>query len=388
MNQFLSKIQSLVTNIRERKSTIPSLYGKRVWGWVCSCGVLFLTSCIGGDEEFKECVQPFQVVYRTQLITNEDVELVTMLHDTPQEEELARRLKAELADMFTFENTVDRVVETKMPDLQLCFYKSDAEQPEVTYHLIDNVGAAEQTFPTELDVMLPYWHAALCGVEANKRYNGPVSGISHFGQEYATTLSLYQPEASIAYSHRHGIYTGRVQIPAHGQDGIYYCDLYQANSAVAAVIDPGEVEFDAINAYIARTADRFDVQDSLFYCTNTNLQILCNRLEETGCSLICLWGACLPCVSGLARAEIDKEGEGSFDFIIEMRQEDAANNRTLVSRATCHVKDPLLAAELKILKFRLRKGQDGPEVECVNADVAISVDLQWHQGLGFDTIPL
>lgn len=357
-------------------------------------------SCLGGAEEFTECVQPFEVIYRTQLITNEDVELVTTLCDTPLEEELAVKLKAELVDLFTFENTVDRVLETKMPDLQLCFYKNDSEQPEITYHLIDNVGSAEQKFPTELDVMLPYWHAALCGVEANKKFNGPVSGLSHFGQEHATTLSLYQPEASLAYSHRHSIYTGRVQIPSHGQDRVYYCNLYQVNSAVAAVIDPGEVTFDSISAYIARTADRFDVQDSIFYRNNTNLKIQCNRMADTGSNLICLWGACLPCPTEVAednevtpnalktRADIDKEGEGKFDFVIEIEQKDKQHDRTLVSRAICHVKDPLLAAELKVLKFRLKKGQDGPEVECVNADVAISVDIQWHQGLDFEDIPL
>lgn len=341
-------------------------------------------SCLGGQDEFKDCVQPFEVIYRTQLITNEDVELAKTLHDNPKEEILAGKLKSELVDLFTFEGTTNKVIKTKMPDLQLCFYKDEAEKPEITYHLIDNVGASEQRFPTELDVMLPYWHAALCGVEANKQFNGPVSGISHFGQERATTLSLYQPEASMAYSHRHGIYTGRVQIPAHGQSNTYYCDLYQVNSAVAAVIDPGQVTFDEITAYISRTADRFDVQDSVFYRNNTNLQILCNRMEDTGSDLICLWGASLPCPTA-TRAEIDHDGEGAFDFIIEIRTKDEKNDRTMVYRATCHVKDELKAAELKVLKFRLKPG---PEVESVDANVGISVDIEWHGGLNFDDVPL
>lgn len=345
----------------------------------------FLSSCLGGQDEFTDCVQPFQVIYRTQLITNEDVELVNTLHDTPKEEQLVPLLKDELANIFTFEPTTDKVVKTNMADLQLCFYKDVADKPEITYHLIDNVGANEQRFPTELDVMLPYWHAALCGIEKNKQFNGPVSGLSHFGQEHATTLSLYQPEATIAYSHRSGIYTGRVQIPAHGQAHTYYCNLYQVNSAVAAVIDPGQVTFDEITAYIARTADRFDVQDSMFYRNNESLQVLCNRMKETGSDLICLWGACMPCPTATTRAEIDHDGEGAFDFIIEIQQKDVPNNRTMVYRATCHVKDELRAAELKVLKFRLKPG---PEVESVDATVGISVDVEWHAGLNFDDVPL
>lgn len=336
-------------------------------------------------------MQPFDVVYRTRLVTNEDVELLTMLHDTPLEEELASRLKTELADIFTFEATTDTVLSTKIPDLQLCFYKNVAEQPEVTYHLIDNVNAEEKKFPTELDVMLPYWHAAICGVESNKQYNGPVSALSHFGQEYATTLSLYQPEATVAYSHRHSVYTGRVKIPAHGQENIYYCNLYQVNSAVAGVIDPNDVVYDDIKAYIGRTSDRFDVQDSVFYRSNKDLKVLCNRMKNTGSRLECLWGACLPTPtesvadSTKTRATIEDEAEGKFDYIIEITQRQP-DGRVKVASATCHVKEPLLAAELKVLKFRLKNGPDGPDVECINAEVAISVDVKWHEGLNFDEV--
>lgn len=345
--------------------------------------LLLTTSCLGGEDEFTDCVQPFNIIYRTQLITNEDAEIQKTLHDTPEEEILAPRLKDELVSIFTLEPTTDAVVKTTMADLQLCFYKDKDNKPEILNHLIENVGAPEKKFPSSLDVMQPYWHAALCGIEKNKQYNGPVSGISNFGQEHAATLSLYQPEATIAYSHRNGIYTGRIQIPAHGQKRTYYCNLYQVNSAVAAVIDPGEVKFDEISAYIARTADRFDVQDSMFYRNNMNLHTLCNRMEETGSQLICLWGACMPCPTILTATENTEEG--FYDFIIEIKTKDIPNNRTMVYRATCHVKEPLLAAQLKVLKFRLKPG---PEVESVDANVGISVDLEWHAGLNFDDIPL
>lgn len=349
-----------------------------------------LSCCI--FEDLDECVQPYQIIYRTQLITNEDIELLTQLHDTPLEDQLAVRLKSELQDLFTFEETTDRVVETLMPDLQLCFYKDstsgDYTQPEITYYLIDSVGKSSEEITSDLQVMLPYWHAALCGVEANRRHNGPVAGLSHFGQEHATTLALYQPEAAVAYSHNHSVYTGRVHIPQGEKDNIYYCNLYQVNSAVAAVIDPDMIRYDSIVAYIAGVADRFDVQDSLFTRSNPNLRILCNRMADTGSELECLWGACLPCATPtphrapISRAEAEDSG---FDFIIEVHRYDALNDRTMVLRSTCHVTQPLLAAELRVLKFRLK---DDGRAECVNADVAVSVDLEWHSGLGFDDITL
>ncbi|MCQ2335161.1 MAG: hypothetical protein MJZ89_04895 [Paludibacteraceae bacterium] len=354
-----------------------------------------LNSCI--FEDLAECVQPYQIIYRTQLITNEDIELLTQLHETPLEEELAVRLKDELKDLFTFEETTDRVVETVMPDLQLCFYKDstadDFTQPEITYYLIDSVGKSSEEITSDLQIMLPYWHAALCGVEANRRYNGPVSGLSHFGREHATTLALYQPEAAVAYSHNHSVYTGRVHIPTNMEERTYYCNMYQVNSAVAAVIDPDMVTYDSIVAYIAGVADRFDVQDSLFTRNNEGLRILCNRLENTGSKLECLWGACLPCATPVTLAPtpapasraLAEDKEDGFDFIIEVHRYDVLNNRTMVLRSTCHVAKPLLAAELRVLKFRL-KGEG--QAECVNAEVTVSVDLEWHSGLGFDDITL
>ncbi len=319
-------------------------------------GETSLTACI--DENLENCDHDYRITYTVRLHANVETELNTDM-DTPVEELLAGRLRMALADIFS----------DYARDIDLGFYTSDAA---LSHHEQHTINANQASF-TLFIPMRDYMHLALANVA-----NEPL--VSKEGGERVEELSIrQQPTNGVIDSHRIGLFSARRPIQLGDRDQTFHVPLYMQNCAVALVVDPGTVAVQNIRSEMSELADGFHVRDSLYTFT-THPIVRMTRLEDTGSSLLCTYGVGFPSrdvpflvEAAQTRAQASSERVGSY-WTLRLYVTLSSGN---TDAYTLYVREPLRAGELKIIKLRLRPGGG---IEVVNAEVGVSVQLNWNAG--------
>ena len=314
----------------------------------------FSGSCI--NEDLSDCGLEYEVSYEVKLETNIQTELETNL-ETLAEKELGKQLVKALSNVFT----------KKVKDFDLRFYAADSSLSHQEKYVFN---PPRDNFTKTL--YLPakdYQHIAMANNEGEKN-------IMLAQDEKAHTMAWMQQVSSTGMldSYEHGLFSGRLKMEVKDVSETFYVKVYMQNSAAALIIDPGTTEVKGIQGSLDHLANGFLLRDSV-YVFHDDTSIRAIDLQNTGSNLRCLYGVGFPSRDhNISRATVDDEED---DCIWQIRvQVTLADGKVVPS--ILHVKSPLKAGKLKIIKVKL--DDKGNIVPVNSSEVGASADLEWKPG--------
>lgn len=338
---------------------------RRGWqGLACACAIATLSSCI--DENLEDCGHDYRIEYTLRLVTNLETELNTELETVP-ERALAQELRDALKDVFS----------DHAKEVDLGFYTDDKRLSSHEQHTIN---ANQASFTIFLPVK-NYMHLALANVHSE-----PL--VSKEGGEAVDQLFLRQlPTDGHIDSHRIGLFTARQPMRVLDQSQTFHVPLYMQNCAAALVVAPGEVAVQSIRSEMTDLADGFHVRDSVYTFT-TNPVLRMTSLRKSAGGLFCTYGVGFPSrdvpfttaaltAAKSSRATTGLERIGGY-WTIRLYVTLADGK---INEYTLYVRERLMAGNLKIVKLRLLPNG---QLEVVNAEVGVSVQLDWKEGGSYE----
>lgn len=319
-----------------------------------ACLAIALSSCDAINDDLSDCGKDVELTYRMQLITNMHHEIDSVLGE-PQDKPVADALRQTMSLYFNDQGH----------DLDLSFYDR-TEGTRTDQHAADMNGATQASYTIYLQ-QADYRHTAV----ANLRQNGIASWA---GAETMAKAMLANTTADTIGPHQTGIFTGRHTFSVTNSDqklsGLV--DLYMANDAAAVVIDTTGVQVKGITAYLEGLANAFSTADSIYHYDRRQT-IRTERLAVSQGSEVCYYGMGFPSPETPTRAD---EAPYYWRMLVYVTMVDGTVTENVLT-----IGKPLRAGQLKIIKLRLK--EDG-EVTSVDAEVGVSVTLDWKEGPHFE----
>lgn len=306
---------------------------------------LTLVSCI--DEDLSRCGRNYCIDYTVRMKTNMQAEISSELA-TAEEYTVGERLKQALGDVFS---GVAR-------DLDLSFF-SDGKLAHHEFHTI-NASAASFTIYLNAD---DYMHLAL----ANEQNEPAVTTTGHDSEQM---MNIANAQTDTVDSHSMGLFTARMPMKVENLDKVYEVDLYMQNNVAALVIDRNGLQPEELYGYVTGLATDFSVKDSVYnFARNAVTRTM--KFDEGNYS--CLYTTGFPSRSDISAVPNPEKGIWQFYVYAKIGGK--------YTETRLSVKDPIKAADLKIIKAKL----NGDGSVTVNApDVGVSVTLDWKPGGNHD----
>lgn len=184
-------------------------------------------------------------------------------------------------------------------------------------------------------------------------------------------------------SHRIGLFSARLPMHVPDYKQTFVVPLYMQNCGAALVVDPGNVPVRSIRSEMTDLADGFQVRDSLYtFATNPILKM--TALSQTTDGLYCTYGVGFPSRDVPFESNLPVQGKSTRAIATSERVGSYWTMRLYVTLAdgkvneyNLYVRERLKAAEFKIIKLRLLPSG---QLEVVNAEVGVSVQLDWREG--------
>ena len=350
---------------------------------VLCCGLFLFAlipcSCSMIDEDQSDCEES-KVEYELELITNISTEIETQLEtettlSTEADLELAQMLRDYLSGIFTdFAHDVD-----------LSFYDTVGDSLRLQHdeHIMD---ANQASYTLNLP-MHQYMHLATANILDNQL-------VSLENDERCHRSELQQLRRDTIESHETGVFTARQAMAVlEGVDQSFNVHLYMANCASVLVVYPQGHDTSGMRVYSTGFATDFSICDSLYRHPET-LPIVRTaelRIEDDAAdSPVAFCSVTFPSREpNTTRTVIETEDpfiaqsdeESLWEFRVYVPEPDAARTRdddVSVTETVLHVKKPLRAGQLKIIKVWLN---DDGSLSTDAPEVGTSVTLDWKPGL-------
>ena len=327
-------------------------------GMACLTAAIAKTSCNGIDDDLSDCGADVELTYRMRLITNMETEIDSVLSEAG-DQPVANQLRQTMRQYFNDQGH----------DLDLSFYNLMDGMRLKQFDQNMN-GQTQATYTIYLE-QADYRHTAV----ANFRQNGIAQWLS---PETLRLAALQNSRTDTIDSHQTGIFTGRHAFKVESDDKLSgLVDLYMANSAAAVVIDTLGSSVRGMKAFIEGLSNGFLTADSTY--TFSQQQVVRTQLlPVTAGTEVCYYGMGFPSSeTPYTRVTPSEAKEGSFwSMVLLVQMPDGS-----VTRNDLYIHEPLRAANLKIIKLKLK---DDGSVETVDVEVSVSVQLNWEDGLHFE----
>ena len=319
---------------------------------LAAAAALALTGCI--NEDLSKCGADVALRYDLRLSLDLRTELQTEL-TTAAEQQLAARLEERLAGVFT----------NQARDIDLSFF--DRDDKSLYRHDRYTVNAGQASFTLYVEPRA-YEHAALANT-------ADMGNLQYAAADRFATLRVQQAEADTVDSQTTGIFsaTAEMEVSA-GQSQQFSLSLGMQNSAAILVLQPtAGAQPAALAAYVRDMATGYTPSDSTFTGYDRSPVVRTLRTDEAG--LIAFHAVCFPSADGpetRGNGDVSTSGEGLWRMEVYATLADGST-----TRSTLHVKTPLPAGRLKVIKARLN---DNGQVVTSDQSVGVSVELDWKPG--------
>lgn len=330
---------------------------------LCACCAMGLvpamTACNGIDDDLSDCGKDVDLLYRMRLITNMETEIDSVLCEAG-DQPVANALRQTMRQYFN----------DKGHDLDLSFYDRLNDGTRLLQQSKDMGGATQASYTIYLE-QADYRHTAV----ANLAGNGVAEWLS---PEWMSRSKIQNQQNDTIDSHRTGFFTGRHNVLV-GKDGdrlTGIVDMYMANDAAAVVIDTTGVKCNGMKAYIEGLGNGFQPADSL-YSHGKPQVVRTLLLPVSEGKEVCYYGMGFPSPDTATRVTPSDVKVGSYwSMTLLVWMPDGT-----ITRNDLYVHEPLKAANLKIIKLKM---EPTGEVTTVDAEVGVSVQLNWEDGLHFE----
>ena len=314
---------------------------------------LALSACSSIDDDLSDCGADVSLTYRMRLVTNMETEIDSVLAEAA-DQPVADALRQTMRQYFSDRGN----------DLDLAFFDSMGGQ-QLMQTTQDMNGQRQATYTLYLD-QADYRHTAV----ANRQGNGVAQWSS---PETISQAALRNTAADTIGSHQRGIFTGRHSFSVASTDKLSgTVDLYMANDAAALVVDTTGVTVAGARAFLCGLASAFLPGDST-YTFNKPQAVETTPLPVTAGREMCFYGMGFPSPDTPTRADGDPY---YWQFKLYVTMPDGTVTENIIS-----IQQPLRAAQLRIIKLRLK---DNGEASSVSAEVGVSVTLNWKPGINFE----
>ena len=335
---------------------------------------MVLTLCIGLqgcsliDDDLSVCGADFEMILQMELITNLDLELETVLSA-----ETDIHTRTILHDYFS------NIFTDHAHDIAIGFYNT--ENDELVYSIHDVIDANQSTYTFYLPKN-DYHAIAL----ANLGENGVVS-LADSANSRMARLAILGGD-TLPTQHTGVFAVSRDVSVIDTADQKIDLTLHMASSAVALVIDTGDVHVEGIRALLCNTADGLYLRDSL-YTFNRPRTVIMDVVNDSTASAA---AAKHSAQNAPSRAQLEdptehfifgcasfpssdtSDGYGTYyQCKVYVTKEDGSITETVLS-----VRESLDAGELKVIKAQLQ--EDGEVKPIDTSEVGATVTLDWKDG--------
>ena len=325
-------------------------------------------SCSMIDEDQSDCGKDAKIDYELRLITNMSIEMETQL-DSLNDKDVKDALKAYLKHIFTdFAHDVD-----------LSFY--DTQGDSLRLHHDQHIMDANQRSYTLYLPMREYMHLAAANLVNNTQVNLTDDERCH-------PSKLLQQATDTITPHTTGLFTARLPMDVkENEDQSFSVKLYMANCAAALVLEDS-YNSQGIQVLASGFASGFNINDSTFAFGEKLTVVKADQLNMKNSGKLCFCSVNFPsrepeATRALIETEepfIAKEDDQSlWEFQVYVPEPSSAQLRAgrKITKTTLHLKKPLRAGQLKIIKGRIR-GDGGVDVDI--PEVGVSITLDWKPG--------
>ena len=323
--------------------------------------VLLPVGCI--DEDLSDCVgvypgcgcdTEYTIDYNMELALS----LNLMLDDsltTSREQELAAVLRNDLQDILS----------NRARSLDLSFFATPEGELAEQQHL--DTDTNRLTLSLSLPSMV-YEHIAVAATAREE-------SVKLTGTTAHHDLCLRHSGGDTLDCHRSAFYSGTAHLDVNGEKNSFYVPLYMQNAVAILVIDPTGSPAEVKDTYLRGSACGFACADSTFLFDSENV-IRHHRSEGGG--LIAYHAVCFPSRDEpLVRAA--EQGSASlWEMDVYTQLPDGSYVKNTLSMRT-----PLEAGCMRIIKVSLDKNGEIVNNKA-NADVGVSVTLDWKPGGDYD----
>lgn len=314
-----------------------------------------MTGCSLIDEDQSDCQNDFELDYQLRLVTNITTELETELS-----------LQADLEIRGLLETYLKTIFTDYASDVDLSFYDT-APPMERLHHISDEMNGNESSYTLHLPVH-EYRHTAVANIR--KATNVVLEGSENCSTgrlvEYATKADPIPVQTT-------GLFTARKDIDVlYGIDQHFDVRLYMANAASALVVNLAEApSVESLDVTVKGFATAFNISDSTYVFNGDPTHA--TREIDSGDALRRVFAS----VHFPSRDKAEGEEDAIWYWIVKALLKDGTTTLSLLKMDT-----PLPAGQLKILTADV---QDNGVVTPEDLTVAVSVKLDWHEGMHFET---
>ena len=331
------------------------------------CAV-FVQGCSLIDDDLSVCGTDFELALQMQLITNLDLELETVLSA-----ETDIHTRAVLHDYFS------NIFTDHAHDISIGFYGT--ENDELVYTIHDTIDANQSTYTFYLPKN-DYHAIALANLDGN----GVVSIADSANSRMARLVTQSRDTLPTQQTGLFAVSQDVTVIDTADQK--IDLTLHMANSAVALVIDTGDVHVLDMWAILCNTADGLVLRDSLYTfnhpktilmdrvmgVTATHAPMVRSAMQDSDTTYHRIFG----CVS-FPSPDVDDGYGNYYQAKVYVMKTDGTITETVLS-----VRENLPAGHLKVLKLQLK--DDGQVVPLSSPEVGVTVTLDWKEGTEYNPV--
>jgi hypothetical protein len=321
--------------------------------------LLFIVAATAGchliDDDLSGCGVNTLINYELRLVTKVQMEI---------DEELSSDVDKPVADAL--KKWSAPFYSGNAHDLDMSFF-SLAGTDELLEHKSDIINANQKSYTLYIP-RKDYRHVAVVNIAQN-------NNVSLEGGEYASTIRVVQRTADTLDSHNTAVYTAR--LPMHMTDVdtnlTFNVHLYMVNCGVALVLsDDGSTIPTMRGMVLNGTATGFSINDSTFTYTKST-PIRAEKVMDRCYAVLSLPSPDAPSSAAGSRRVAASDDSALWDVQVYTDMPDGTVTETKLSFPYA-----LQAGTLEIIKVQMQ--DDGSVVVVGNAEVGITVTLDWKEG--------
>ena len=307
------------------------------------------------DDDLSVCGADYLINYQMNLVTEVQTTIDEKL-SSDIEKPMADALKAWSEPYF----------EGHAHDLDMSFYSLDGTD-ELLEHKSDTINAKQKSYTLYIP-RKDYRHLAVVNIVEN-------NNVTLMGGQYVSSMRVAQREADTLPSHSTAIYTARLDMymPQSDSNLTFNVHLYMASSAVAIVqtnrtATPLRME----RVLLSGTASDFSINDST-YAFKHNSLIKAEKVVDGCYAMLSLPSRDEISSPDGAKAKIKAADNSLWQLRVYVPTAEGKVTETVLSFPYA-----LQAGKMEIVKIEVQ--DDGSVVVVGNAEVGVSVTLDWKEG--------
>jgi hypothetical protein len=329
------------------------------------------SGCSAIDEDLSDCDETLKLDYELHLVTNLSIELQKEL-DKKTDARLLEALRRYLSPVFS----------DYAHDLDLSFYDTQGDFARL-HHEQHQMDANEMSYTLYIPYR-DYMHLATANVDGN-------GIVTQEGGDHCRTAQFLQSRSDTISTHKTGLFTAREAIRMKkNDDQTIFVRLYMANCAAGLILDTSKATLKDLKVFATGFATSFNIADSSYVYSERPPMIVTDKINTGSDNQQCFCTVNFPSKnpSGpstrfVTEVEDPRASIDAPDALWELHVYAFLADGT-VTKSVIGVKNPLLAAQLKILHARM--SSDG-SLESDEPGLAVSVTLDWKEA-GHHEVPL